>query len=125
MRPGPAAADDGGVGRLPLLAGLAALGQHAGRAARVPAAGRPALAAEDLVARLQPLGGQDVRLLAVLVLQQGDPGRPVGVVLDADHRGPDVVLAALEVDDAVPPLVPAAAEPGADDPLVVAAALLR
>src|SRR5262249_16254318 len=45
-------------------------------------------------------------------------------VLDAEHVGPDAVLAALEVDDAVHPLVAAAAEPGRDDALVVAPALL-
>src|SRR5262249_46035374 len=240
VRAGAAAADDGRVGRLPLLAGLAALGQHARRAARVAAAGgaplaaahrvadrvhrgaavvrlaahpalaaglaqadvhvvgvadgadrRPArradashlarrqrdlrplplaggqgragprrtahlaaaaglhldvvdrhaqgdpgqrhavadlglavLAADDLLPGLHPLGGQDVGPLAVLVLDQGDPGGPVGVVLDGDDGGPDAILAALEVDDAVQPLVAAAAEARADDALVVAAALL-
>src|SRR5262249_3144357 len=39
-------------------------------------------------------------------------------------RGPDVVLAPLEVDDAVHPLGAAAPEAGADDALVVAPALL-
>ena len=48
-----------------------------------------------------------------------------GIVLDGDDRGPDVVLVALEVDDAVHLLVAAAAEARADDALVVAAALLR
>src|SRR5205085_11599686 len=43
-RAGLAAADDRRVRRLPLLPRLAALGQHAGRRARVPAAGRPPLA---------------------------------------------------------------------------------
>src|SRR5207245_9686431 len=47
---GPPPPDDGGVGRLALLAGLAALGQHAGRAAGVAAAGGPALAAAHRVA---------------------------------------------------------------------------
>src|SRR5262249_30579026 len=82
------------------------------------------LAADDPVARLQPVGRQDVGLLAVLVLQQGDAGGAVGVVLDGQDVGPDVVLAALEVDDAVHALVAAAAEAHGDDALVVAAALL-
>src|SRR5262249_939445 len=39
-------------------------------------------AADDLVAGLQPVRGEDVRLGAVLVLEQGDAGRAVRVVLD-------------------------------------------
>src|SRR5262249_42646143 len=80
------------------------------------------LAALHHVADAQPLGGQDVGPLAVGVLDQGDPGRPVGVVLDAQDGGGHAVLAALEVDDAVHLLVAAAAEPRGDDALVVAAA---
>src|SRR5437763_14729279 len=45
VRARPASADDRRVGRLALLAGFAALGQHAGGAARVPTAGGAALAA--------------------------------------------------------------------------------
>src|SRR5262249_49369023 len=82
------------------------------------------LAADHLVVRLEPFRGEDVGLLAVGVLQQRNTGGAVRVVLDGDDRGPDAVLAALEVDDAVLPLVAAAAEAGADDALVVAAALL-
>src|SRR5206468_3878213 len=37
MRSRSAAAQNGGVGRFPFLTGLAALGQHTGRAARMPA----------------------------------------------------------------------------------------
>src|SRR5262249_13147722 len=48
----------------------------------------------------------------------------VGVVLDGDDRGRAVVLAALEVDQAVHALVAAAPEARRDDALVVAAALL-
>src|SRR5207253_2589083 len=50
VRTRPPPPDDGGIGRLPLVACLAALGEHAGGAARVPAAGRPALAAAHRVA---------------------------------------------------------------------------
>src|SRR5207247_3358903 len=57
--------------------------------------------------------------------QQRDARRAVGVVLDrGDLRGHGVLLA-LEVDDAVAALVPAALVPCRDPPPVVAAALLR
>src|SRR5262249_17358470 len=82
------------------------------------------LAGDQSVTSLEPFRGQNVRLLAVLVLDQGDAGRAIRVVLDRLHRRPDVVLPALEVDEAVTLLVAAAAEARADEALVVAAALL-
>ncbi len=49
----------------------------------------------------KPLGREDVALLAVGVVQQGDVGGAVGVVLDrGDLRG-HTVLATLEVDPPV------------------------
>src|SRR5581483_5391828 len=60
----------------------------------------------------------------IAVFHQRNPGRAIGVVFDGDHRGLDIVLAALEVDDAVHPLVAAAPEARAGDALEVAAALL-
>src|SRR5207237_33302 len=51
------------------------------------------VAAENAIAGLEALGREDVTLLAVLVLHQGDARRAIGVVLDADHGRPDVVLA--------------------------------
>src|SRR5947207_117761 len=50
VRAGPPPADNRGVGRLPLVARLAALGEHTSRTARMTAAGRPALAAAHRVA---------------------------------------------------------------------------
>src|SRR5207248_217758 len=64
VRTGPAAADDGRVRRLPLFPRLAALGEHAGRAARVPAAGGAALAAAHRVADRVHRGAAVVRLAA-------------------------------------------------------------
>ena len=55
------------------------------------------------------LGGEDVALLAVVVVQQGDPARAVRVVLDRGDRGRHAVLVPPEVDLAVLLLVPAAA----------------
>src|SRR6266566_2213311 len=55
----------------------------------------------------QSRGGEDVRLRAVGVMEQRDPGRPVRVVLDRGHLRRDGVLDALEVDLAVLALVAA------------------
>ena len=62
----------------------------------------------DDVAGLQAVGSQDIAALAVLVLDQGDVGGTVGVILQVDHSGL-AFLIALEVDDAVLLLVAAAA----------------
>ena len=56
--------------------------------------------------------GQDVALLAVEVVEQGDAGIAVGVVLDGGHLGRHPVLVPLEVDDPVLLLVAAAAVAG-------------
>src|SRR5207247_918306 len=47
------------------------------------------------------LRGQDVSLLAVRVMKEGDPGRPVRVVLDRGNLRRHAVLVAPEVDDPV------------------------
>ena len=67
-----------------------------------------ALAAAQHVAHGRPGRGQDVALLAVVVVEQRDTSVAVGVVLDGGNRGGDAVLVALEVDDAVLLLVAAA-----------------
>ena len=64
-----------------------------------------------LVARLQAQGRQDVALLAVDIVQQGDPRTAVRVVLHAVDAGRHAVLVAAEVDQAVHLLVAAAAMP--------------
>src|SRR4029078_6188475 len=75
-------------------------------------------------ADFQPRRSEDVRLRAVGVVQQRDPGRPVRVVLDrGDLRG-DAVLEALEVDRAVAALVAAALVARRDPAVRVPAALL-
>src|SRR5262249_23653577 len=120
----------GAAAQLPAVAGLEldVVDRHAqGHLAQrhgVPDARLDVLAGDDAVARLQPLRRQDVRLLAVLVAQQRDAGRAVRVVLDGDHRRPDAVLLALEVDDAVHPLGASPAEARGHDALVAAPALL-
>jgi hypothetical protein len=73
----------------------------------------------------QPLRGEDIGLLAILIAQKRDEGRPVRVVFDAFDRGRDIVFRALEIDDAVKPLRPAAAAPRGDPSGVVPAARFR
>src|SRR5205807_6044853 len=73
---GRAVADDRLVARLALLAGLAALGEHAPRRARVAAAGGPALAAAHRVVHRVLAGAAVVRLAAL-------PPHPPGLA-DAD-----------------------------------------
>src|SRR5690606_31894486 len=84
--------------------------------------GRTAL---DHGALEQVLGSHDVALLTVCVVQQGDAGGAVGVVLDVSDLGRHTVLVvATEVDDAVGTLVTATVVASRDTSLVVAAALL-
>src|SRR5690606_14309669 len=80
------------------------------------------LAGHDLVARLTTLRRDDVVQLAVLILDQRNERRAIGIVFDALHRAHDVQLAALEVDDAIRPLVAAANEAGGDAAVIVASA---
>ena len=55
----------------------------------------------DGVADLEALGGQDVALLAVHVVKQGDASGTVRVVLDGSDLGRHAILIALEIDNAV------------------------
>src|SRR5699024_10630160 len=64
---------------------------------------------------LETVGGDDIALLAVGVMQQGDTRRAIGVVLDlSDARRHTVLVIATEVDLPVGPLVPAALMTGGD-----------
>src|SRR5690606_31494136 len=81
--------------------------------------------ADDRGADLDLVGGEDVALLAVEVVQKRDVGAAVRVVLDRRHLGRHAfLLATPEIDDAVAPLVAAAAEARGDAPPVVASAAL-
>src|SRR5207249_2488749 len=77
---------------------------------------------DDRIADGEALGGQDVALLAVRVVQQRDARRPVRVVLDRRHLGGNGELLAPEVDPPIPTLVPAALPAVGDVALVVAPA---
>src|SRR6478736_9081300 len=79
----------------------------------------------DRHALLQALGGQDVALLAVGVVQQRDAGGAVRVVLDVSDLGRDAVLVvATEVDEAVGTLVATTDVTGGDAAVVVTATAL-
>src|SRR5205807_3910210 len=85
--PRPTTADDRRVRRLALLPRLAALGQHARRAARVPAAGGAPLAAAHRVADRVHRRAAVVRLAAHVALAAGLAEADVhvlGVADDAD-----------------------------------------
>src|SRR5690606_714486 len=80
----------------------------------------------DDVPLLELLGREDVALRAVDVVQQRDAGGAVRVVLDVSDLGVHAVLVApLEVDDAVLALVPTTDVAGRDATRVVAATGLR
>src|SRR5688500_12945337 len=83
--PGLAPPDDRGVARLALVARLAALGQHAGRAARVPAAGGAALTAAHRVIDRVHRRAAVVRLAAHVPLAAGLAQRDVHVFGVADR----------------------------------------
>src|SRR5262245_14370427 len=79
---------------------------------------------DDRVADLRALRREDVAALAVRVQHEREIRRAVRIVLEALDLAGDAVLVALEVDDAVVPLVTAALVPRRDAALVVAAAAL-
>ena len=81
-------------------------------------------AGNHFVPSLQAVGSQDIALLAVLILDQGDESGTVGIVLDGQHSGFHVVLLALEVDDTVLLAVAAAAMADGDAAVAVAARVL-
>ena len=82
------------------------------------------LAGDHGIAHLQVQRSQNVALLAVRVVQQGDEGAAVGVVLNAGNLRGDVHLIALEVDNAVLDLIAAALMANGDLALRVAAGVL-
>ena len=77
------------------------------------------------IANLQALRVQDVALLAVHIVEQGDACGAVRVVLDGCNLGGHAVFVALEVDDTVTALVAATLMTSGDATVVVAACLLR
>src|SRR5690606_8280645 len=70
----------------------------------------------------QPTRGENVAAFAVLIFQQRDMARAVGIVLNADHRGGHIVFGATEVDAAIAALMTATAAAHGDLALHVATA---
>ena len=75
----------------------------------------------DGIALRQSLGVQDVALLSIGVHDQGDPGAPVGIVLDLGDLSRNAELVSLEVDLPVLPLVAAAPMARGQVALIIAA----
>ena len=80
--------------------------------------------AHDLVADLETERGQDVALLPVAVVDEGDSRGSVGVVLDGGHLAGHAELVAPEVDPPIRAAAVAAAMAGRDLALVVAAGVV-
>src|SRR5690606_39263522 len=76
----------------------------------------------DLVADREPLRREGIGQLAVLILQQRDEGRAIGIIFDPLDRGRHAPLTTLEVDEAILLLVAAADAARGDMALVVAPA---
>src|SRR5690606_22383647 len=83
------------------------------------------LAGHHRIADGETLRREDVCQLAVRVLDEGDEGRAVRIVLKPFDRPRDIELAPAEIDLAVRLLVAAADVPRRDPAVVVTAAGLR
>ena len=57
-------------------------------------------------ANSQAVWRKDVRLLTISVIQEGDPGRPIWIVLDSFDRSLNVPDLSFEIDDSVLLFVP-------------------
>ena len=77
-----------------------------------------------LVAGLQAVGSQDVAQGVVLVTDQSDESAAVGIVLQTLHSSRHIQLLTLEINDAVLPLVAAAAMADGDVTVAVATCVL-
>ncbi len=70
--------------------------------------GSDAAAGGDNLSYLDAVGSDDIPLLAVLILDEGDAGAAVRIILDGQNGCGALILVAEEVDDTVHPLVAAA-----------------
>src|SRR5205085_1758603 len=80
------------------------------------------LARDDLVAHLQAVRREDVRLLAVCVVEERDARGAVGIVFDRRNGRRHADLRALPVEDAIALLVPTATEAAGDAAMRIASA---
>ena len=94
--------------------------RHAGERHAIAALDAGLIARHNLIAGLDPFGGNDITPLAIHIEQQGDMGAAVRVIFDALHPGRDHILVALEIDHAIALFGAAAAMAYADAAAVVA-----
>lgn len=117
----------GGAGKLSTLAGIKLDVMHEGadrdigQRQRVAGLDVGAFTAHHHIADLEALRGDDIALLAALVLDERDVRRTVGVVLEGQDGRGNTLHIALEVDDAVFPAVGTAAVADGDAAGIVAA----
>ncbi len=78
---------------------------------------------QHIVALLQPIRSNDVSLLAIGVMQQGNACRAIGIVLDRIDLGRDSIFVATEINQAIPLLVTTTTMASRDFALVIATTL--
>jgi hypothetical protein len=66
------------------------------------------------------MGMNNIPLFPILIVDQCNPGIPVGVVLDRYDFGWDIVLIAAEVNDTIQTLVSTTTTPTSNDTAIVA-----
>jgi len=76
-------------------------------------------AGDDRLPHLQPMWRQDIPLLPIRIMEQGDEGRPIRIILDRGHARRDAELVPLEINDAIEALMPSTAMADRDMPVVV------
>lgn len=83
---------------------------------------RSRIGGHDFLAHRQTFRRDNIAPLAILVKNQSDMSSSVGVIFQTLYDARDIFFVALEIDNAVMPLMSAPGMPGRDPPLVVAAA---
>jgi hypothetical protein len=64
-------------------------------------------------------GGQDVSLLTVRIVEQGDPCRSIGIIFDGSHFRGNLSLVPFEVDDSILPFMTSPSMPSRDPSVTV------
>jgi hypothetical protein len=64
-----------------------------------------------LIAYLESIRSEDISFFSIGVMEQGDPGRTIGVVFNGENFGGNFLLVPLKVDDPIPVYAPLDARP--------------
>jgi hypothetical protein len=80
-------------------------------------------AGHDCIAYPQSHRGNDISLLTIRVVQQGQTSCPIGVILNTSNYSWDIDLFALKIDHTVLPLMSATTVTNGDPPVSVSATL--